>query len=242
MSAVVFALGPGSVVKVQDADDREGEHEAAALAAWDGDGAVRLLGHDQARRVLLLEACTPGTPLSFADADAALDVLIALLPRLWRPASSPFRPLAEEAADWIDHLPGEWERAGRPFERRLLDASMETLRELSASQGEQVLVHQDLHAGNVLAAEREPWLVIDPKPLLGEREFALAPIIRGRELGHSRRDVLWRLDRLTSELGLDRDRAKGWAFAHTVAWGFGDGGRVLSTHVDAAGWLLSSVN
>jgi streptomycin 6-kinase len=77
----------------------------------------------------------------------------------------------------------------------------------------------------------------------GEHEAAaLAPIIRGRELGHSHRDVLWRLDRLTSELGLDRDRARGWAFAHTVAWGFGEAGRVLSTHVDAAGWLVPPVN
>ena len=68
--------------------------------------------------------------------------------------------------------------------------------ELRDTQGEQVLLHQDLHAENVLAAGREPWLVIDPKPLAGEREFAVAPIVRGTELGHSKRDVLHRLERL----------------------------------------------
>ena len=225
------------MVKVQAPDDREGEHEAAALRVWDGDGAVRLLDHDADRRILLLERCSPGTPLTALEPDAALDVLIDLLPRLWKSARSSFRPLAEEAADWIGHLPVEWEEAGRPFERALLDAAIETLRDLATTQGDQVLVHQDLHAGNVLAAEREPWLVIDPKPLLGEREFAVAPIVRGRELGHSRRNVLYRLDRLTDELDLDRERARRWTFAHTIAWGFGDDGQVLPTHLDVARWL-----
>ena len=59
----------------------------------------------------------------------------------------------------------------------------------SGSQGEQVLVNQDLHAQNVLRAQREPWLVIDPKPLGGEREFGIAALVRGRELGHGRRAV-----------------------------------------------------
>ena len=226
------------MIKIRPEDDREGKYEAAALALWDGYGAVRLLDHDAERRVLLLERCSPGTPLSALDPDDALDVLVGLLARLWKPAGAPFRPLADEAADWIDHLPGEWESAGRPFERSLLDEVVETLNDLSATQGEQVLVHQDLHAGNVLAAEREPWLVIDPKALLGEREFALAPIVRGRELGHSRRDVLHRLDRLTDELGLDRDRARRWTFAHTIAWGFDDNGRVLPGHLDVARWLM----
>ena len=86
-------------------------------------------------------------------------------------------------------------------------------------------MHQDMHGGNVLAAEREPWLVIDPKPLAGERELSLAPIVRSIELGHIKRDVLYRLDRLTAELGLDRDRALGWTVAQTVAWS--GGGRAL---------------
>ena len=81
-----------------------------------------------------------------------------------------------------------------------------------------MLLHQDLHGDNVLAAHREPWLAIDPKPLVGEREFAVAPIARSFELGHSKRDVLHRFDRLTAGLGLDRERARGWTIAQTVAW------------------------
>ena len=217
---------------------REAEHEAAALRAWGGDGAVRLLDYDEERWAMLIERCEPGTLLAQADPNTALDVLISLLPRLWLEETAPFRPLADEATWWIDYLPGEWERAGRPFERRLLDEAVDRLQSLFDSQGDQVLLHQDLHGDNVLAAEREPWLVIDPKPLLGEREFGVAPIVRDPELGHSRRDVLHRFDRLTSELGLDRERARGWTIGQTIAWSFETS--YLPKHVETVGWLLES--
>jgi streptomycin 6-kinase len=212
---------------------RESEHEADALALWGGDGAVRLLAHDRERHAMLIERCEPGTQLRELDPDAALDVIVELLPRLWKPAGPPFRSLADEAAWWVGYLPTSWEEAGRPFERRLLEAAIDALVSLAASQGEQVLVHQDLHAENVLAAEREPWLVIDPKPIVGEREFGIAALVRGFELGHRRRDVLHRLDRLGSELGLDRERARGWALGQTVAWAF-------ETHAETARWLAEA--
>ncbi len=206
------AEGEDVVLKIQ-IPHRESEHEAEALRAWDGDGAVRLLAHDPERHALLIERCLPGTPLSRLGQDAALDALVGLLPRLWKPAPEPFRPLADEAAWWVEYLPETWRGAGD-----VLDAALGALRELAPTQGEQVLVNQDLHADNVLAAAREPWLVIDPKPLAGEREFAVAPIVRSFELGQGRSDVLHRFDRLTSELGLDRERARGWTIGQSVAW------------------------
>jgi streptomycin 6-kinase len=217
---------------------RESEHEAAALELWGGDGAVRLLAHDEERHALLLERCRPGSYLGELDTAAALGVLIELLPRLWKPAGPPFRSLAEEAGWWAGSIREEWDEAGRPFEEELVDAAVAALEELAPTQGEQVLIHQDLHADNVLAAEREPWLVIDPKPLAGEREFALAPIIRSVELGHSERAVVDRLDRLSSELGLDRERARGWALGQTIAWTFGS--EIQQTHVETARWLLQA--
>jgi streptomycin 6-kinase len=78
--------------------------------------------------------------------------------------------------------------------------------------------------------------VIDPKPLAGEREFSVAPIVRSDELGHSKRDVLHRLDRLTEELGLDRDRALGWTVAQTVAWSGGI--EYIEPHMQVVRWLL----
>src|SRR5579863_4290716 len=174
---------------------REAEQEADALDRWDGDSAVRLLARDDARNAILLERCEPGTFLSAAD--DPLGVFVELLPRLWVDPAG-FRTLADEVAWW--NLEGEIGAVAR---------------DLAATQGELVLAHQDLHAENVVAAEREPWLVIDPKPLAAEREFAVAPIVRSGELGHSKREALYRLDRLCSELGLDRERARLWTIVQT---------------------------
>jgi len=215
---------------------REAEHEADALELLAGNGAVRLLARDDARSAMLLERCEPGTALAENGGEKALDVLVELLPRHWVRAGEPFHTLAEEAAWWIDDLPEQWEQSGRAIERRLVDTAVDALGLLSESQGEQVLLNQDLHGDNVLAAEREPWLVIDPKPLLGEREFAVAPIVRSFELGSSKADVLYRLDRLTSELGLDRERARGWTIGQTMAWAFDSD--YSDTHLETVRWLL----
>jgi streptomycin 6-kinase len=225
----------GYVVRVERADGtpavlkvfwphREAEQEADALARWDGDSAVRLLARDDEHSALLLERCEPGSFLSTHD--DPLGVLVELLPRLWRNADG-FRPLADEAEWWLEH-----DLADVP-DKPLRDAAVGYLRELAPTQGEQVLLHQDLHGENVLAARREPWLVIDPKPLAGEREFSVAPIVRSSELGHSKRDVLYRLDRLCSELDLDRDRALGWTIAQTMAWSDGN-----DTGLETVRWLL----
>jgi streptomycin 6-kinase len=222
--------GGEAVLKIQQ-PHRESEHEAAALELWDGDGAIRLLARDDPGNALLLERCEPGTFLSSVGLDAALDVVIGLLPRLWKPAGDPFHTLAEEAAWWLEYLPRE-----SRVEPLLREAAIDALRELVPTQGEQVLVHQDLHGENVLAAQREPWLVIDPKPLVGEREFGVAGLIRSFELGHSKRAVLHRLDRLSSELGLDRERARGWAIGQTIAWS--GGSDYVERHVETVRWLL----
>jgi streptomycin 6-kinase len=230
--------GEDVVLKVQF-PDRESDREAEALELWNGDGAVLLVDRDGERNALLLERCVPGTPLADVEPDAALDVMVALLPRLWKPAGAPFRSLADEARWWAGYLPEKWGRAGRPFERALLDAGLDALAGLPGTQGEHVLVHQDLHAGNVLRAQREPWLVIDPKPLVGEREFGIAALIRGGELGHDERAIRHRLDRLSVDLSLDRERARAWALAQTLAWAFA-GDEVLPPMIDCARWLRAA--
>jgi len=227
--------GSAAVLKIQF-PHRESDHEGDALRVWNGDGAVRLLDEDSEHHALLLEQCVPGIPLSTRGADEALPVLINLLPRLWIAANTPFTTLADESAAWMQELTISWQRAGQPFEVGLLDAALESLERLRGTQGEQVLVHQDLHADNVLSASREPWLVIDPKPLIGEREFSLAPIIRSYELGHHRSAVLRRLDVLSATLGVDRERARLWALGQTLAWCF-FGTEAMAGHVETARWL-----
>lgn len=227
VQAVVTAEGEEAVLKIQK-PHRESEHEAAALELWDGEGAIRLLAHEPEEHALLLERCIPGTPLSEAGTDGAMDVLVGLLPRLWKSPQG-FDTIEDEAPHLLEDI-----ESARDV--RLKDAALSFLHDLVPSQGERVLVNQDLHGENVLAAEREPWLVIDPKPLAAEREFSAASIVRSNELGHSKRDVLYRLDRLCSDLGLDRERAIGWTVLHTVAWSGGD--YRVGPHLEAVRWLL----
>jgi streptomycin 6-kinase len=237
--SIVFpaTLGDGSpaVLKIQW-PHIESEHEEKALRLWNGNGAIQLFGFDPQDHALLLERCEPGTHLATLHAEHALEVFIDLLPRLWVPAAAPFRTLVEECALWREQLPSCWELAQRPFEIALLDAALEAINRLSGQHGEQVLLHQDLHADNVLRATRQPWLAIDPKPLVGEKELSLAPIIRGYEFGHSRTDVVYRLDKLSAALRLDRERCRLWALAQTLAWGF-EGSMAYDKHIETARWL-----
>jgi streptomycin 6-kinase len=210
--------GTAAVLKVSFPEP-ESEREGDALAFWGGEGAVRLLAEDEDRRALLLERCEPGTQLWDLPDEVALAVAAGLLRVLWRPppAGHLFRLLADLAAAWADELPR------RPYERPLLDEAVAFLREAGPSQGEQVVVHQDFHGGNVLRAAREPWLAIDPKPLVGEREFDTASLLRDRrwELRsdpHPEKRIRRRLDQLAADLELDRERMRGWGIAHALAW------------------------
>jgi streptomycin 6-kinase len=170
--------------------------------------------------------------LSASHPDEGVGVIIGLVRELAVPVTEPIRSLADESAHWIESLQGD-----NPVEPDLVDTAVGLLRELAPTQGPQVLLHQDLHADNVVAAEREPWLAIDPKPLVGELEFAVAPLVRGAELGHSRADVRHRLERSCDELGLDRERARGWTVAQTVAWGYDDD-HAFAGSMQTVRWLL----
>jgi streptomycin 6-kinase len=198
-------------VKVNPPGEIECAHEAEALEHYAGRGAVRLL--DREGHTLLLERCEPGTSLWELPEDAANPLAAGVLAQLWRPAPSghPFRTLAGEAARWAEEL-------GRDAAELVVTAAAELAAELGPSQREQVVLHQDLHQGNILLSARGP-LAIDPKPLVGEREFDLASLIRDRRFAFEPALPRRRLDFYAAELGLDRERARGWAIVHAVAWG-----------------------
>lgn len=210
--------------------------EADALAHWNGNGAIRLLAHDPERHALLVERCEPGVTLAECAGVDAVAVYMDLLQQLCVPASAQFRSLREEAADWQGYLPTRWEEAGRPCPEAHIRVALDLLEWLPGSQGEQVLLHQDLHPGNVLTASRAPFLAIDPKPLIGEREFALSPIINAFELGHSRQYKSTQLNQLCEGLELDRKRARGWAIVQAIAWSFST--PFAAYRHDTARWLI----
>jgi streptomycin 6-kinase len=212
------------VLKLNFPED-ESTREADALAHWHGEGAVRLLEVDLERSALLIERADPGTSLwEVADDEEATLNAAAVLRRLWRrppPDKHPFRVLAAEAESWTAQFRSDWEALGRPFESRLVDAATRSARELAGSQPKVVVCHQDLQGSNVLRARREPWLAIDPKPIVGEPAFDVASLLRDRRWSIDPGIIQTRLDLLAAELDLERDRIQGWGLVHALHWGVG---------------------
>jgi streptomycin 6-kinase len=207
--------------------DEETVNEAAALALWNGGGAVRLLDADDAAGALLLEWLDPRRCLAEADLSVAVPVAGRLLRRLAVPvpAKWPARPvpgLRQWALDLAAELPGRWRATGRPFPGRRLDAAAEMATALAARAGE-VLANRDMHYQNVLAGEREPWLVIDPKVIRGDAEFGLAPLLwRRLEEAGGPEGLRRRFDALVSEAGFDAELARRWTLLRAVdyqLWG-----------------------
>ena len=168
VAPVERADGAAAVLKVA-LPHFEADHESDGLRFWNGEGAVRLLESDRALAALLVERCEPGTPLSARGRVEQDAVLAGLLLRLWRePPSRPFRPLAYMAERWCNAAVARrsgWDDAG------LMNEGLRLFEELPQSAAASVMLATDLHAGNVLAAAREPWLMIDPKPFVGDPAY-----------------------------------------------------------------------
>ncbi|HEY5437451.1 MAG TPA: aminoglycoside phosphotransferase family protein [Acidimicrobiales bacterium] len=159
LSSVSYVAPAGDVVvKVPWEGDTESLHEPDALERWNGDGAVRLLR--RSGTALLEERARPGDDLSHIAEQAGTATAVNLAHRLWRPATTPFRPVLAEVPQWLS----EGERAGNP----LVPLARELLGELRTST--QWLVHGDFHHHNILRRGGE-YVVIDPKPYLADREY-----------------------------------------------------------------------
>ncbi|KIA66613.1 aminoglycoside phosphotransferase family protein [Nocardia vulneris] len=185
----------------------ETRDEPVALAAWGGDGAVLLLDGAADDGVLLLERLTADRSLETEPIDDAVRITAELMRRLAVPAPQGIsRDLRVEAAGWAEELPREWARLGAPYSRKLLDAAVEACTQLGPT-ADRLLVNEDLHFENVLAAQREPWLVIDPQPLVGDLEFSTLSLLWSRRTESTLDD---RFAALVDLAGLDPERARAW--------------------------------
>nr|WP_137994282.1 aminoglycoside phosphotransferase family protein [Streptomyces vilmorinianum] len=212
--------GTPGALKLQLLDD-ENEGEALALRAWGGRGAVRLLDHDPGTGTLLLERLDETRHLSaLPDARRTTRILADLLARLTaEPAPEGLRRLGDIADRMLDDAPRAARKLPEPDARLLRDCAA-AVREVAAEPGDRLL-HWDLHVDNILAAEREPWLAIDPKPLAGDPGFELLPALTNG-FDPDPAETLWRFDLLTETLGLDRGRAVAWTLGRVLQNGLWD--------------------
>jgi len=217
------ASGAALVLKVAfrfpSGDERD---EAAGLKAWDGNGAVRVhaVADSECSYELLLERCVPGGTLGQLLPEPEQDVVVAgLLRRLWsQPHDAyPFRSLAQMCAAWADEFAVEYASAppGDRLDAGLARAGIALFRELPATAADEVLLCTDLHAGNILAASREPWLVIDPKPYVGDPAYDVLQHMLNCD-ARLAINAAGLADRMADLAGLDRARVRSWLFARAV--------------------------
>ncbi len=197
----------------------EAAHEAAGLRAWGGQGAIVLHATEALddTNALLLERCSPGMALASRPEPEQDQVVASLLPRLWlEPAPGhPFRPLQQMCDTWADEFEHKIAAESSALDPGLAREGIALFRALPSTAERSVLLCTDLHAENILAAQRERWLVIDPKPYVGDPTYdALQHLLNCDQ--RLRADPHGLALRMADLLGLDSERLLLWLFARCV--------------------------
>jgi streptomycin 6-kinase len=231
VAPAILRDGTQAVLKVGLTDDGL-LRELLALEAAQGPGYVRLLRSDRDKGAMLLERLDPGRPLLELDDDEeATRIAATVMKRIWRPPPEGHSfPRVEDWASGLSRLRAEFNGGTGPFPQHLVEQAESLFSELLSTMAEPVLLHGDLHHDNILSAQREPWLAIDPKGVVGEPAYEVGSLMRNpmpRILEMKPAQLERRLDILSEELGFDRRRLRDWSFAQAVLsawWGYEDHG------------------
>jgi streptomycin 6-kinase len=244
VAPAVRADGTGCVLKAC-LPGPERETEPAMLDLCDGRGMVRLLEHDPEAGVMLLERLEPGTPLlELQDDDEATRIAARVMRRFWRPV--PQEHVFPSIADWLRGFDRHCEAnngGSGPLPRDLFERAESLAPQLLASSAEPVVLHGDLHHWNILAAQREPWLAIDPKGVTGEPAYDVGAWLRNPMPNIPETPVLERRVAIfADELGFDRQRLVAWGAVGAVlsaVWSAEGGGTNWGPATVAAERLFS---
>jgi streptomycin 6-kinase len=233
VTAATNHAGEPVVVKVSSPTG-EFPREMEAIRLFDGHGMAQLLAFDVDDEVMVLERLRPGTLLlAVTDDEQAMSGAASVMKQLWRPVptGTPF-PTVQDWGKGFTRLRQRYNGGHGPFPKPLLEQAERLFTELADSMAEPVLLHGDLHQENILAAQRHPWLAIDPKGLIGEPAYEIGALLRNNlppQLSSQKRILARRIDQLSEELGLDRERIRCWGLAQAILsvwWGVEDENRV----------------
>lgn len=225
------AAGAPAVLKLTFPHE-EAEHEHLGLQHWQGNGTVELLRADPRRWALLLERLHAERDLTTVGDVEACEVVAGFYERLHVPALPRLRRLSSYVGQWTERLAALPADASVP--RRLVEQAVSLGRSfLTDDATDARMTHGDLHYENVLAADREPWLVIDPKPMAGDPHYEPAPMLWNRweeavASGDVRGTIRRRFHTLVDAAGLDEERARDWVVVrmlHNVLWAIEDADR-----------------
>jgi streptomycin 6-kinase len=196
----------------------EGQDEISGLCFWNGNSTVKVLEADLESGAMLLERCLPGTTLHCESETRQDEVVANLLKRIWSLTPAPsdlpgFRPLSLMVEFWCGETIAQkhfWPDTG------LVTEGLGVFKELARPALTDVLLITDLHAGNVLRSQREPWLVIDPKPFVGDRAYDPVQHLMNCET-RLHRDPIGLVRRVADLAEVDVQRLRLWTFARAAA-------------------------
>jgi streptomycin 6-kinase len=248
VAPAVRADGTQVVLKVCSLTD-EFPQQPEALRLVDGHGMVRLLECDPAEEIMVLERLMPGTFLrNVEDDEVSTSIAASIMRKIWCPVPEkhPFKTV-QGWGKGFDRLRQHYGGGTGPFPKALLEEAETLYRELSASMAEPVLLHGDLHHENILAADREPWLAIDPKGLVGEPAYETGAWLRNPmpqllDMPQPGRILARRIDQLAEELGFDRARLRDWGLAQAMLsawWSMEDSGELSIFSITCAELLAA---
>jgi streptomycin 6-kinase len=146
-------------------------------------------------------------------------VVATLLRRLWvQPrAAWPFRPLEQMCTAWAEEFERDYAAAGAAdrIDPGLARDGIALFRSLPGTARSEVLLSTDLHGDNILAAQRAPWLVIDPKPYVGDPAYDVLQHMINCP-GRLAADPAGLANRMAALAEVDAARVQQWLFARTV--------------------------
>jgi len=203
----------------------ENMHEALALRLYRGIGSVKLINNDIASGAMLLEFITPGLPLNdHPDVQKAVIVLCEILSRLRHQNTYGFDSIFRWMAGFELALIEIFSMQAPILPAKISAQVLDIIPYLRRNKGELYVVNRDPHFYNVISSSREPWLLIDPKPVVADIAFEGAQVLLNcLGVSATRHHVIAAMNLIVPYFGGSRRRLLAWALVravHKAVWSF----------------------
>lgn len=216
--------GENVVLKISFPENDEFAREVEALKFYDGDGSIKIVREDVEKGIILLEKADPGTRIRdiVPETTAIIDVskVIKKLHQPFDKENSIFPTIPDIAKAFGRYRSKFTNLSSGPIPVWMFEKGEDIFKEYPKDKKPHVLLHGDLHSDNILLSERG-WLAIDPKGVIGESEYELGAYLRNPLYDYPKGSDYKKLEieriiQFSEELGFDRNRVLGWAFAGAV--------------------------
>lgn len=216
--------GEAVVLKISFPNNHEFPLEMKALQFYNGVGAIKVLQEDITNGAILLERAEPGMRVrDIASEKEQISYVADLLKHFHKPLVGELRSAFPQIADWakaFDRYQKKFSVRSGPVPKWMFEKAENIFKDFPKEKKEQVLLHGDLHSDNILSSQRG-WLVIDPKGVVGEREFELGAYLRNPYYDYPKGSDYKKLEtarilQFADDLGFDKERIRDWAFGCAV--------------------------